>query len=758
MKSLDNLTLVQIVDKYRDIIGDDFENFICRIIDNPKLNSRFRDAIDAEMIIKTDKKERQNIAYRIVMGVIADDRSKSNNSNDFKRRIIAEIMRSYPDRIKAGTRQEMKKLILRSPIEIFEFRSERYKGINEYQIITEDEPKSIESIYDYKQRQLFKALLNATALTDMKSIIKPKYRDHVLSVVMRNVAMEYFIGYQKMSVQEFKNIYDKDEVVVDIEDRESEEKMIGLLKEYFAENFHLIDKEALLLNIAAKSMLGLRMCEGEKIKNVLLRETDDEEKKEKMEMSIISLRRIYNELKKGKYNGLEHEILDDDGNSIIKITLKDVEEFLSRCTDTRYLTDLYIEKIHENLANGIFPEDLEELRIAGVGLEDITNITKSYEDEENKDRKEELLLSANALIKYLLRNSNIKEEDIIDLYVEGNTSLKLIESMDLEIPKEYFDNRFIELFNEDVYLDTEETNSKLKRYGELYAKLREQEHITTTTDELIERISGIFGEEFVPNIIEELYKTGVVNIEEAIEWLGGEFLAAQYKQEGLQPVEIREMYNKGKINLQELAGMISLLEDNTEKFMIISSLFPEPEAIETRQELSEICLELDEGIKEKGGKKRIKREKADRDYNQYITDPTARFMLIKLLDENYSFKMTLDGHAIMHLPSSNRVLIERMLDKNGKPFYGAATYILDEDCFKRNEDAIVVDNKVKRNKLSQNAESRGVEKLIHSPTGWGKGIKEIFEINEETKSPEELEQIERAIKIVEESRRKIERE
>lgn len=758
MKSLDNLTLVQIVDKYRDIIGDDFENFICRIIDNPKLNSRFRDAIDAEMIIKTDKKERQNIAYRIVMGVIADDRSKSNNSNDFKRRIIAEIMRSYPDRIKAGTRQEMKKLILRSPIEIFEFRSERYKGINEYQIITEDEPKSIESIYDYKQRQLFKALLNATALTDMKSIIKPKYRDHVLSIVMRNVAMEYFIGYQKMSVQEFKNIYDKDEVVVDIEDRESEEKMIGLLKEYFAENFHLIDKEALLLNIAAKSMLGLRMCEGEKIKNVLLRETDDEEKKEKMEMSIISLRRIYNELKKGKYNGLEHEILDDDGNSIIKITLKDVEEFLSRCTDTRYLTDLYIEKIHENLANGIFPEDLEELRIAGVGLEDITNITKSYEDEENEDRKEELLLSANALIKYLLRNSNIKEEDIIDLYVEGNTSLKLIESMDLEIPKEYFDNRFIELFNEDVYLDTEETNSKLKRYGELYAKLREQEHITTTTDELIERISGIFGEEFVPNIIEELYKTGVVNIEEAIEWLGGEFLAAQYKQEGLQPVEIREMYNKGKINLQELAGMISLLEDNTEKFMIISSLFPEPEAIETRQELSEICLELDEGIKEKGGKKRIKREKAYRDYNQYITDPTARFMLIKLLDENYSFKMTLDGHAIMHLPNSNRVLIERMLDKNGKPFYGAATYILDEDCFKRNEDAIVVDNKVKRNKLSQNAESRGVEKLIHSPTGWGKGIKEIFGINEETKSPEELEQIERAIKIVEESRRKIERE
>lgn len=756
MKSLDNLTLMQIVDKYRDIIGDDFEDFICRIIDNPKLKSQFRDAIDAEMIIKTDKKERQNIAYRIVMGIIADDRS---NSNEFKRRIIAEIMRSYPDRIKAGTKQEMKKFILRSPIEIFEFRSERYKGINEYQIITEDEPKSIESIYDYKQRQLFKALLNATALTDMKSIIKPKYRDQVLSVVMRNVAMEYFIGYQKMSVQEFKNIYDKDEVVVDIEDRESEEKMIGLLKEYFAENFHLIDKEALLLNIAAKSMLGLRICEGEKIKNVLLRETDDEEKKEKMEMSIISLRRIYNELKKGKYNGMEHEILDDDGNSIIKITLKDVEEFLSRCTDTRYLTDLYIEKIHENLANGIFPEDLEELRIAGVGLEDITNITKSYEDEENEDRKEELLLSANALIKYLLRNSNIKEENIIDLYVEGNTNLKLIESMDLEIPKEYFDNRFMELFGEDVYFDTKESNTKLKRYANLYSVLREKKQIDTTTDDLVVKLSGMFGEEFIPNIMGELYKTGIADIEEAMQWLGGEFIATQYKQEVLQPVEIREMYNKGKINLQELAGMISLLEDNTEKFMVISSLFPEAESIEIRQELFKKCLELGDSLKEDDkGTKRKKGKKSDNKYDQYITDPGERFKAAQLLDKEYSLKMTSDGHAIMHLPNLQTVWIEKMLDKDGNPYYGAASYFVNEEYFEKNEDIILVEDKVKRRKLSQNSESKSIEKLIHSPTGWVKGVKRILKINEETRTPEELQEIENAMKSVKESRRKIERE
>ena len=99
-----------------------------------------------------------------------------------------------------------------------------------------------------------------------------------------------------------------------------------------------------------------------------------------------------------------------------------------------------------------------------------------------------------------------------------------------------------------------------------------------------------------------------------------------------------------------------------------------------------------------------------------------------------------------------------MLSKYGEPYYGAATYIVDEDYFEQYREKIVTDNKINRSKLSDDIIFRGVDRVIHSPTGWGIGIKKVLNITEETKTPEELQQIDEAVKAVEESRRKIERE
>lgn len=761
MKSLDNLTLMQIMDKYRDIIGEDFEDFICTILNSERIIHNFKDAIDSRAIKKNDKKEREKIAYKIIKEVLEDNKSKFNNDNDFKRKIIAEIIRKYPERIKSGTKQEMKKFVLNgNPIEAYEFPSGKYIGMTEYQIITEDDKKSVDSIYDEKQRKLFKSIIDTIALPDIDSIFKSKYAKTALPVMMRNIAIQYFIDNKRMTVREFKKLYEEDEIVIDDDDKKAEEEIIELAKEYITNNFQLIDREALLLNTAAKLMLGLKVCSGEKINNVLPIQLDEEEKREKVENSILSLKRIYRELLKGKYNGETHAITDDDGNIIIETDVKDLEKFLLRCTDTKYLSDLYINKLRENLANGVFPEDLEELKIAGVGLEDVTNIVNNYEGEENEENKEKLLASANAFVKYLLRNSDVKKEDVIDLYINGNANLELIKTMELdELSKEYFDTRFVELFGEDVYLDTPESNAKLKRYGNLYAMLKEQNQIDTTTDDLVEMLSTMFGEEFIPNIMGELYKIGVANIEEVLQWLGGEFLKEQYEQENLRPVEIRRLYDNGTIKHDELISMIKLLKDNTEKFMVISSLFPEQESIDIRQELSERCLDLGESAKEEEkGVKRKKKGETSNDYDKYITDPVSRFMLMKLLDKEFSFKITSDGHAVMYLPDYEKVIIEKMLDKNGKPYYGAATYVLDEDFFEKNKSVIVEKDKIRRGKLSEVSKLKSVEKLIHSATGWGKGIKKVFGIDKETKTPEELEQIEKAIKEVEESRRKIERE
>lgn len=765
MKSIDNLTLIQIINRYKDIIGDDLESFIYSKIFDDKIIQSIEESIQNRVILNTDE-ERQRIAYQLLMEILKNPQNSLNTDNSIKRQFIAEIMKTYPDRIKTGTKKEMKDLILDGkPIAIYEFPSQKYRGIRETLIFTKEEPKSIDSIYDEKKRKLFKEIMDTITIEDISSIIKPEYKDAVLGAIMKKITMQYFVDKKGMKPQDFKEMYldkvaEDKETIVKLDDKDAGICITELLQEYVSENFYLMDREAILLNAAARLMLGVRVCEGEQVGDLILRNNDESKKQILIECSILEIRKILKELKTGKYTNAKYKVVDNDGETIIEADEKNIEEFLARCTDTRYLSDLYIDKLHANLAVGTFPENLEELKIAGVGLEDVTHIIESYEEAEDKDEKEKLLTSANALERYLLRNTELKEEDFIDLYVNGNANLELIEQMKLgEMPKEYFDTRFMELFSEDVYFDTKESNTKLKRYANLYSVLREKQQIDTTTDDLVVKLSGMFGEEFIPNIMGELYKTGIADIEEAMQWLGGEFIATQYKQEVLQPVEIREMYNKGKIDLQELAGMISLLEDNTEKFMVISSLFPEAESIEIRQELFKRCLELGDSLKEDDkGTKRKKGKKSDNKYDQYITDPGERFKAAQLLDKEYSLKMTSDGHAIMHLPNLQTVWIEKMLDKDGNPYYGAASYFVNEEYFEKNKDTILVEDKVKRRKLSQNSESKSIEKLIHSPTGWVKGVKRILKINEETRTPEELQEIENAMKSVKESRRKIERE
>ena len=766
MKSLDNYTTMQIIDRYKDIIGEDFEDFICSTIINNQTISNFKDSINKRTFINTDKKERQKIAYQIVKDVLENSSFEYINDNDLKKQILEEIIRAYPERIKTGTKKEIKDLILNGkPIEAYEFPSEKYKGLCEYEIITEDEPRTIDSIHDEKQRNLFKALINNVTAADIESIIKQKYEKTVITVMMRQVAMKYFIDKKKMNIKEFKKLYENDDATSQIEDEKAEKEISNLIKEYIVENFHFIDKEALLLNTASKLMLGLRVYSGEQINKVLIKKFDEAERKEKIENSILSLERIYRELIKGKYDNIKYKLLDDDGKIIIETEAKDIKEFLSRCTDSKYLSVSYIAQLRANLAKGEFPENLEELKIADIGLEDVSEIVKNYEEAEDKEKKEKLLTSANILVKYLLRNTDVKKEDIIDLYINGNANLKLIESMPLEeFPKEYFDNRFMELFGEDVYLDTEETNAKLNRYGKLYSMLREQNHIDTTTDDLIEKLANMFGEEFIPDIIGELYKTGVTNIEEAIQWLGGEFIANQYEQGTIKPVDIREIYNKRIISLEELAKMINLLEDNTKKFMIISSIFPEADSMEIRQKLLEECMKVEDSEKghslnngKQNGDEENDKQKEKR-YSKYITDPVARFLLMQLLDRDYAYGMTDDGHAVVYLPDFKKVIIEKMLSKYGEPYYGAATYVVDEKYFEENKSRVVDTNKIKRSNLNEDTILNGVDKIIHSPTGWGKGIKRVLGINEENRTPEELQQIEEAIKAVEESRTKIEGE
>lgn len=111
MKSIDNLTLIQIINRYKDIIGDDLESFIYSKIFDDKIIQSIEESIQNRVILNTDE-ERQRIAYQLLMEILKNPQNSLNTDNSIKRQFIAEIMKTYPDRIKTGTKKEMKDLIL----------------------------------------------------------------------------------------------------------------------------------------------------------------------------------------------------------------------------------------------------------------------------------------------------------------------------------------------------------------------------------------------------------------------------------------------------------------------------------------------------------------------------------------------------------------------------------------------------------------------------------------------------------------------
>ena len=105
MKSIDNLTLIQIINRYKDIIGDDLESFIYSKIFDDKIIQSIEESIQNRVILNTDE-ERQRIAYQLLMEILKNPQNSLNTDNSIKRQFIAEIMKTYPDRIKTGTKKE----------------------------------------------------------------------------------------------------------------------------------------------------------------------------------------------------------------------------------------------------------------------------------------------------------------------------------------------------------------------------------------------------------------------------------------------------------------------------------------------------------------------------------------------------------------------------------------------------------------------------------------------------------------------------
>ena len=219
------------------------------------------------------------------------------------------------------------------------------------------------------------------------------------------------------------------------------------------------------------------------------------------------------------------------------------------------------------------------------------------------------------------------------------------------------------------------------------------------------------------------------------------------------------MYQNGLLYIDDIAQLIKAMSNNTEKYLAIGAIFPEDNDDDklARDYLVGECLDIEAQKRVYLGGKRKESIEID-DHKEYVTDPFARLSALRELDKDISIEMTADAHIIAKCPNARKVIIEKMFDKRGDPWYGAATYILSEEYYSKNEDMIFVEGEIVRQELTQNNKLKGVKPISHDES-WGKNLKEEFGIKENEENinflytQEEIDRINEAIARVDKSRK-----
>ena len=66
MKTIDEYTVLELIERYKDVIGEDIENFLCDTIYEGRHTEELKEAIGIKAIIKNDKKARIKAVYSVL--------------------------------------------------------------------------------------------------------------------------------------------------------------------------------------------------------------------------------------------------------------------------------------------------------------------------------------------------------------------------------------------------------------------------------------------------------------------------------------------------------------------------------------------------------------------------------------------------------------------------------------------------------------------------------------------------------------------
>ncbi len=744
MKDIKDYTVIELIEKYKAYIETDPEKILLSYF----LDSEKRQIKKSLEFNSLSNKGKVKAITKLIMS-----NPFMNDEDSWKINIFFKIYRNFSSKMDSKELAELKKIILGDKeFAIIKVNDDINSNIPEYEIVTRENKKRIFSIKSDRTR---KFVSNAFALSDIENlsaIVDAKFGEKVFSAMLNNLVKQFLLENNIVSLQEFEKLYEEEKIDEVLE--ECQDQFADFIRIYFEDNLQYIDLTKMLLSSAAVLIKEIEVA----------KETDD---KEVDYASIIKyLKDLNKELGRNTYKNITYPYIEY-GKGIFNINKETIEQFLSRCTENDYVTDKEIQDIHNQILEGNLTQDIQKRRIANINLEDLVLLSGKYEEvEKEEEEKDKILKCSLELMDYLKNEGEITEEKALELYIKGKIDLDIIKSIaNSTFSEEYCNEKFRELYERALYsisdnkelktLKTEE-GEELRRFSKLYRKLNDSEKFDID-NLIIKLITAYNEEEYSAEVMSDLYDLKLATMEKCIEWVGKDILLKQYEKGTLQPAKVQELYDDGKIKIEDIAYLIKEIKNPGERFMIIGAIFPEENERDNsiRQKLVEECInvEKENTHNSQKGKRQIV-EKDKKTSKKMVTNPFARMRLFKELDEEYSFELITDGHGIIKLPNLKKIIIEKMLDKNKQPAYGTATYILEENYYYENYGSIVENGKINRTELYSNINVKSVDRIIHSIDGWGQSIKRILKIDENSNwSKEDIETIDTIIEKIKESKR-----
>ncbi len=314
----------------------------------------------------------------------------------------------------------------------------------------------------------------------------------------------------------------------------------------------------------------------------------------------------------------------------------------------------------------------------------------------------------------------------------------------------------------ELYLD-EEKKEEFDRYKRLYKALiidnKDKEKKKEIANEILDQSLELLDSKKMG----ELYRMGLIPLDTYIDFNGEATILDLYQSGELKPIDVRRLYDEKVITLDMIRGILKKGEiDDGKKLTLLYSTFSKKEDSDIRDDLIKYLDEPEETNHTSTGKTRLselkfkRTEGETRIQNRSVTDPCSRWNLIAELDQDYSQEYLKDGNMIFYLPNQGKYIIEKLYNKNFDKAYGSATYILDEDEFRKNKTDIVKDGKIDKSILVEMRRNKKADRIIH--TGWSNGICRYFDIeNSSNYTKEQTENIKKLAKQVEESKIPLER-